>query len=149
MKYLYDFLIVIAANLVHSFATRTWDSWRETKDRPRKLRENCTIKIRHSLNELDFNAVCEGGPECPFKTEALETLLNSEEISLLDKDLVNSMKQLIEEAGIAKAPYHQSLDLRKKVKTKSKLLKHHLVKQIEELNTYSSSKLKIQQNLRK
>lgn len=132
MKYLYDFLIVIAANLVHSFATRTWDSWKEAKNRPRKLRENCLIKINHCINELDFNAICVGGPTCPFKTEALEKLLNSDETSFFDEDLVNSMKQLIGEAGIARAPYCEVVAVR--VRTKSKLLKHHLEKIIKELS---------------
>jgi len=143
MKYLCDFLIVIAGGLFVTFTTRTWDSWKETKNRPRKLCENCIIKINHCINELDFNAICVGGPTCPFKTEALEKLLNSDEISLFDEDLVNSMKQLIGEAGIARAPFCEIVAVG--VKQKSKLLKHHLMKKIEELNTYSSSKLETQQ----
>lgn len=131
MDYVWQFLLFIAAGLVlnriEEFRTRK----KEAKNRPAKLRKNCIEKIRHCINELDLNAKYIGGPICPCKTEALERLVNSEESTLLDEDLINSLKQLIAEASIARAPHMELLSV--KVKHGSKFLKDLLQKQIYKL----------------
>lgn len=133
MKYLWDLLIVIAGGLVVTFFVRFWDRKSKAKFRPAKLRKNCVIKIQHCINELDFNAKCVGGSMCPFKTEALEKLLNSVEISLLNEDLINLLKQQINEAGIARAPYCEVVSVR--VRARSKMLKRFFQEKIIELTT--------------
>lgn len=127
MDYAWQFLLFIAAGLVLNRIEEYWARKKEAKNRPAKLRKNCIEKIRHCINDLEFNAKCVGGPTCPFKTEALERLLNSEEIILLDEDLIDSLKQLIAEAGIARAPRAEFVAVR--VKSGSKLLKDFLQKQ--------------------
>ncbi len=131
MNYICEFLLFITAGLAVNRIEEFWARKKEAKNRPAKLRKNCIEKIRHCMNELEFNAKCIGGPTCPFKTEALERLLNSEEITLLEEDLINSLKQIIAEAGIARAPHAEFVAVR--VKSGSKLLKDLLQKQIYKL----------------
>lgn len=131
MDYVWQFLLFIVAGLVLNRIEEIWTRKKEAKHRPAKLRKDCVEKIRHCINELDLNAKYIGGPICPCKTDALERLVYSEESTLLDEDLINSLKQLIAEASIAKASHAALIATR--VKSNSNLLKDLLQKQSHKL----------------
>jgi hypothetical protein len=135
MDYVCQFLLFIVAGLVLSRIEELWARKKEDKNRPAKLRKDCIEKIRHCINELDLNAKYIGGPICPCKTDALERLVYSEEGTLLDEDLINSLKQLIAEASKARTSHAALIATR--VKHSSKLLKEFLQKRSEELKTSS------------
>lgn len=133
MDYVWQFLLFIVAGLVLNRIEELRTCKKEAKNRSAKLRKDCVEKIRHCINELDLNAKYIGGPICPCKTDALERLVYSEESTLLDEDLVNSLKQLIAEASIARTSHAALIATR--VKSSSKLLKDLLQKRSEELTT--------------
>ncbi|CCB87943.1 hypothetical protein [Simkania negevensis] len=133
MDYVWQFLLFIAAGLVLNRIEEFWARQKEIKKGPANLRKNCIEKIRHCINELDLNAKYIGGPSCPCKTDALERLVYSEESTLLDEDLINSLKQLIAEASIARTSDAALIATR--VKSSCKLLKDLLQKRSEDLTT--------------
>ena len=137
MDYVWQFLLFIVAGLVLNRIEEFWARRKEVKKGPANLHKNCIEKIRHCINELDLNAKYIGGPICPCKTDALERLVYSEESTLLDEDLINSLKQLIAEASIARTPQAAMIALR--VKNNSNLLKDLLQKQSHKLENHQSS----------
>lgn len=89
-------------------------------------------KIEHCAHEFDYNATPGiGGNGSPFATEAQRKLLYSEEATLLDDDLIKSLKDLIIDAGRASGTFPSISP--GSVKSKSKLLKDILLKKGEEL----------------
>jgi hypothetical protein len=135
MDYIWQFLLFIAAGLVLNRIEEFWINKKEVKKGSEKLQKSCIEKIRYSINELDLNARYIGGPICPCKTDALERLVYSEESTLLGEDLINSLKQLIAEASIARTSHAALIATR--VKHSSKILKELLQKRSEELSTSS------------
>jgi len=136
MDYVWQFLLFIAAGLLLNRIEELWTRKKEAKNRLTKLRKDCIEKIRHCINELDLNAKYIGGPICPCKTDALERLVYSEEGTLLDEDLINSLNQLIAEASIARTSHAALIATR--VKSSSNRLKDLLQKQSTKLENPQS-----------
>ncbi len=138
MDYLSEFLLVIAATLVGNMLWQLWLDKREAKNQKANTLKEGLSKIQSCILELEYNATPGiGGPRCHFKLTAQEQLLHSPEVSLLDEELANSLKQLIIEAGVANGEY--SLKGPHGVKGMSNLLKASLQKRSEELKTSQKS----------
>jgi hypothetical protein len=134
MNCLSEFFVVVLGSLVANYIWDFINRRKEIRNKPIVLRKKCIEKIEHCLNELDFNAICTGGPTSPFKTESLEKLLNSEEVTFLDENLTLSIKKIINYAGLARAPHQEYIAV--KTKQECKHLKELLEKKKEELKLF-------------
>ena len=137
---IYDFTIFILASLVGNWI---WDFWMKrlaAQGEKARVLKSCLEKIEYCSHELDYNVTPGiGGARCPFRTEAHQRLLYSEEVELLGEDLTKLLKTFIIDAGRANG---ESPSLTPgSVKNTIRVLKDLLQKRRDELKVREKTKV--------
>lgn len=131
MNYLTQFLLMVAAALGGNWLWQIWIKKKERNRQKKKSIKDCIEKIRHCIDEIDYNASPGiGGKNSPFKIAEQEELLYAEEVYLLNPETLHALKKSILDVGIVHGHFPHTIN---HAKSSGLSLKALLEKQREEL----------------
>lgn len=97
---------MLAATVGGSWLWQIWIDRKESKRQKEKALKDCLEKIRHCMDEIDYNASSGiGFGNSPFKTAAQERLLYTDDVYLLSQEIIDALKKSILDVGTTKAGF--------------------------------------------